>query len=131
LPVDQDLLERPVHTKEEDDDYVRVIDLCQRGLVIQAIHVALGIKRQEKENNTRAISIHIIIIIHNQWVMLGKSDGLYILFSFSCPPLLFLAVYYHHYYYYAIALGDVVGPVEGEAEGLSNLSDIILYISNS
>jgi hypothetical protein len=30
-----------------------------------------------------------------------------------------------------MALGDVVGPVEGEAEGFSNLSDIILYISNS
>lgn len=62
-------------------------------------------------------------------VMLGKSDSLYIHFSFSWPPLLFLAVYY--YYNYAMALGDVVGPVEGEAEGLSNLSDIILYISNS
>lgn len=47
-------------------------------------------------------------------------------FSFSSPPLPFLAVYY-----YAMALGDVVGPVEGEAEGLSNFSDIILYISNS
>ena len=62
-------------------------------------------------------------------VMLGKSDSLYIHFSFSWPPLLFLADYY--YYYYAMALGDVLGPVEGEAEGLSNLSDIILYISNS
>jgi hypothetical protein len=40
--------------------------------------------------------------------------------------MLFLAVYY-----YAMALGDVVGPVGGEGEGLSNLSDIILYISNS
>ena len=65
-------------------------------------------------------------------VILGKSDSLYIHFSFSWPPLLFLAVYYYYYYYYyAMALGDVVGPVEGEAEGLSNLSDIILYISNS
>ena len=62
-------------------------------------------------------------------VMLGKSDSLYIHFSFSWPPLLFLAVYY--YYNYAMALGDVVGPGGGDAEGLSNLSDIILYISNS
>ena len=64
-------------------------------------------------------------------VMLGKSDSLYIHFSFSWPPQLFLADYYYYYYNYSMALGDVVGPVEGDAEGLSNLSDIILYISNS
>ena len=73
----------------------------------------------------RAISIHIIIIIHNQWIMLGKVIAS-IFFFLSLGLMLFLAVYY-----YAMALGDVVGPVGGEGEGLSNLSDIILYISNS
>lgn len=30
LPVDQDLLERAVHTKEEDDDYVGVVDFISK-----------------------------------------------------------------------------------------------------
>ena len=48
------------------------------------------------------------------------------LFFFLSLSLLFLA-----FYHYAMALGDLVESVGGVGEGLSNLSDIILYISNS
>jgi hypothetical protein len=57
-------------------------------------------------------------------VMLGEASNQALFFfpSLRLPILL---------YYYAMALGEVVAPAEGGEEGLSNRSDIILYISNS